>query len=323
MKHFKLTPDSRIDILEQSLWLNKNITIKKKPIYWKSWQNKGIHTLSNLLDHENKFLSHIDINRLYNASFSYLQVEQIKSCIPKIWKKELKGKHNIEPNNCQVINICINNHYKNIQFVKCKDFYWHLLNLTEHTPASKKKWAKIFQSLINPEETVWTSIYKMPFKTVRDTKLQTLQYRIIHRIIPCKEWLYNIKKIDYNICDFCEKKDDISHFFITCPINRIFWKSWSKWWNSLSDTDISSCTNIEECILFGFSGNDDLISALNYIILIAKEYIYLTRLKKNKNIDFLSYLSILKNKLTIEKMICDQKKEYHKFNKFLFIFDNI
>ncbi len=118
----------------------------------------------------------------------------------------------------------------------------------------------------------------MPFKTVRETKIQTIQYRIIHRIIPSNEWLYNIKIRDNNKSTFCPGIDTISHFFITCPKYKIFWKSWSTWWNSLSMTDISKCDNAEECILLGFGGNQDFIHALNVSILISKQYIYYQRL---------------------------------------------
>ncbi len=44
MKHFKQTPNNISDILDQSLWPNKHITIQNKPVYWKHWQNKGIMT---------------------------------------------------------------------------------------------------------------------------------------------------------------------------------------------------------------------------------------------------------------------------------------
>ncbi len=92
-------------------------------------------------------------------------------------------------------------------------------------------------------------------------------------------------------------------FFITCPQNKIFLKSWSTQWNSLSNTDISQYNNAEEYILLGFGGNEDFIHALNFSILIAKQFIYYQRLTNENKIDFLSYLPILKNKLQIEKVL--------------------
>ncbi len=56
--------------------------------------------------------------------------------------------------------------------------------------------------------------------------------------------------------------------------------------------------HIHESILFGFPGRSDDAIVINYCILYAKHYIYLEKLKENKNqnifnIDFLGYLSKL------------------------------
>jgi hypothetical protein len=324
MKNFKLSPTNITQVQDQSLWLNKNITINNKIIIWKNWQNKGINTISNLLNHENKFLSYTDISQKYNINCTHLDICQIQSSIPKIWKQILK-QNLTSPNinNSGTLKIEINDKYKDIQNTRCKDFYWHLINIKKHVPTAIIKWSKVFASLNNPEETVWRNIFKMPFKTIRDTKIQTIQYRINHRIIPCNEWLYNIKIKNNNICNFCNQTDNIQHFFIHCPKNKLFWKTWSKWWNDISKTNISNCNNTEECILFGFDGKDDLIQALNYSVLIAKEYMYLQKLTNDNKIDFLTYLPILKNKLVIEKLICEKENKLYKFQKYNFIYENL
>ncbi len=73
--------------------------------------------------------------------------------------------------------------------------------------------------------------------------------------------------------------------------------------------------------------SDDTI-VINYCILCAKQYIYLEKLKENKNqntlnIDFLGYLSKLKYILKIEKSICIHDNQSIKFNKFNFKYDNL
>ena len=71
-------------VLEQSLWLNKHITIQQKPICWKNWENNRIRTISNILDEENNVLSYKRLNRTYKLTSTYLELEQIKSSIPNI-----------------------------------------------------------------------------------------------------------------------------------------------------------------------------------------------------------------------------------------------
>ncbi len=135
--------------------------------------------------------------------------------------------------------------------------------------------------------------------------------------------MHNIKIRDNNKCNFCHGIDTISHLFISCPNNKILWKSWFTWWNRLSKTDISKYDNAEECILLGLGGKEDFIHALNFSILIAKQYIYYQLLTNENKIDFLSYLPILKNKLQIEKLLCEKENNHYKFNKFKFIFEDL
>ncbi len=115
------------------------------------------------------------------------------------------------------MNMCINNQYKDIQKTKCKDFYWHLINSTNYNPKFMLTWCQTFKDIYIPEESIWKNISNMPFKTVRQTNIQTIQYRIIHRIIPCNEWLHNIKIRDNSKCNFCHGIDTISHFFYNVP----------------------------------------------------------------------------------------------------------
>ncbi len=55
--------------------------------------------------------------------------------------------------------------------------------------------------ILSVANNVWSRIFKFPFKTVIDTKIQTFQYNIVHRSIPCNNWLCNIKVKDSKACD--------------------------------------------------------------------------------------------------------------------------
>ncbi len=61
---------------------------------------------------------------------------------------------------------------------------------------------------------VWPRIFKLLFKTVRDTKIQTFQYRIIKNIVSCDKWLHNIKIKNSPVCDYCNNVDVLLHYFI-------------------------------------------------------------------------------------------------------------
>ncbi len=96
----------------------------------------------------------------------------------------------------------------------------------------------------------------------------------------------------------------------------------------MTGLNIRDESHIHESILFGFAGRSNDAIVINYCILYAKHYMYLEKLKENKNqntfnIDFLGYLSKLKYILKIEKSIYTHNNQSIKFNKFNFIYDNL
>ncbi len=53
-------------------------------------------------------------------------------------------------------------------------------------------------------------------------KIQTFQYKVLYRVIPCNKWLYNIKIKDSEICEWCNEVDDIVYYFLNVQKSEIF-----------------------------------------------------------------------------------------------------
>ena len=118
--------------------------------------------------------------------------------------------------------------------------------------------------------------------------------------------------------------DDIIHFFLLCPKVNAFWNSLFQWWNNLTDIKIPfNYENLEECILFGFPIEGDIFEVLNYCILVAKFYIYRQRLFNDNDIDLFSFLVELKYKIKIEYGICKNNNTLDKFEKYLFLYEQL
>ncbi len=124
--------------------------------------------------------------------------------------------------------------------------------------------------------------------------MQSFQYIIIHRIIPCNSWLKNITIKNSECCDFCNEINDIPHFLLLCPNFKAFWKSWAKWWFSVTKTEIRHVDHLQENILFGFVGANGIIYVLNYCILYGKCFIYIQRLFNQNKVDIYAYLTFSK-----------------------------
>ena len=79
-------------------------------------------------------------------------------------------------------------------FVKSKDFYWEFQNRSNVIPTSLQKWNNKYTI----SEVEWEEIFKLPYKCCMETKLQTFQFKIIHRIITTNKRLcfMDIKESD-------------------------------------------------------------------------------------------------------------------------------
>ncbi len=114
-------------------------------------------------------------------------------------------------------SINVNNKVLNIEKIKCKDFYWHLINKAPHMPKNILKWCETYPDFKNADTKTWQRIFKLPFQVIRETRIQTFQYKILHKVISCNKWLFNIRIKTSELCDYCKDIDDIPHFFYHCP----------------------------------------------------------------------------------------------------------
>ncbi len=106
--------------------------------------------------------------------------------------------------------------------------------------------------------------------------------------------------------------DDLPNFFIRCLKVKEFWLQWFNWWENLLGIVIRNSQVIEECILFGFPSNSDVMQVLNFCILYAKYYIHIEHLFNNNILDLYTCLNQLKQALKTEENIC--KKIIRKKN---------
>ncbi len=180
------------------------------------------------------------------------------------------------------------------------------------------KWSSQYPIFIDASTNVWPRIFKLPFITVRDTKIQTFQYSLIQKkTMPCNKWLHNSKIKNCSVCDYCVNVDDLPHCFIRCLKVKQFWLHWFNWWENLSGIGIRKSQAIEECILFGFLSNSDVMQVLNFCILYAKYYIYIQSLFNNNTLDLYTCLKQLKQALKTEENICKKNTKKEIFLKHL------
>ncbi len=84
MKYFKQEPTTIKDISNQSLWLNKYITIDNKIIHWIKWEKASIHRIGDIVNCNNVPLTHNEIVNKYNLKTTFLDSLQLLKSIPPI-----------------------------------------------------------------------------------------------------------------------------------------------------------------------------------------------------------------------------------------------
>ena len=312
-KQFKMSdPITYMEIKSQNLWLNNHITVQNKPILWKSWLKRNIKIIGDLLDNEGNFLSLDDLNMKYQVNCNFIQHMRIRQAIPHSWRLLISARKTTT--NKTKLNIYINKADRTIDFLnsKTKDIYWLLVDGTTKltTLNCVKRWHEIY----NIDSDIWNNMFKIPFKACRETHLQSFQYRITQRILPCNTWLFKLKVSDTENCTYSlchsDEKDTIQHFLVNCEPVQIFWKNFISWWNKLNISKLQP--PMEENIVLGFPIINDEDIVLNFCLILAKYFIYICK-RNQTSLSFISYLRKLKNKVLIEENI---HKSHGTFSKF-------
>ena len=253
----------------------------------------------------------------YNLRTNFLELLQIRQSLPFQWRNLLRNSAD-----CADISrpfFILKNEFFPIAKLKSKDAYQILINANQSTPACVLKWQELSPNFAAMKGKIFKRIYS----TSRETRLQSFQYSILHRIITCKKRLSDMRIIQSNICDLCPNTvDSLSHFFIECTYVHVFWTEIKSWLNIFSN-DLSSILLIDwQNILFGIDGDSDTTVACNYIIIYAKYFIYRHRVQGDHRLIFRKFQLELRYKLSIERAIARKNKTKH-FDKFLLIYENL
>ena len=314
-KNLYVTPNSVKevqDLYRQLLWHNDDILVDKHTVYYKRWVEHKILSISDIVKDNGSFYTCEDIRVKYDINIHFMEYFSLMGAIPHAWKKMLRESdfspvlHNIDLRTGPEIKI--NDVYRNVCDLKCRDIYWCFVQSKFVTPTCELKWCEKHGYNFSPE--IWQHVYLLPYKICRNAFLQSFQTKIIHRILPCKEVLFNWKIKDSNVCSFCNNDmvDDIPHYFVLCETFLA-----KQWWQKITGTLIK----LDTCeLLFGVLNlSDDMfINQLNYILLLSRKFIHECK-KSEKPLYFQHYLQALKQTIETEKYIMYKNGKIDEFTK--------
>ena len=169
----------------------------------------------------------------------------------------------------------------------------------------------------------WEKIFCLSYKICRSTRLQSFQYRILHRIITCNHWLFNAKIKDNPNCETCNCDDTLEHVFESCDEVKDFWSALNRWWNRRSSVLVTTYSITDTDIIFGILSSEKYVLNLNFISVLAKKYIHDCKMT-SQNITFLSFLVLLRQELSFEEHICIKiQREQDFIEKCFWLYDQL
>ena len=209
---------SRDNIVTQSLWFNDDIVVDNDTLYYKSWDEKGVRFINDLLSSDGRFLSLDEFTIKYIINTNFLHFYSLIRAIKFKWGELFSNCVYPLDNPIQSpISAFLSSFSRG-----CKPFYKNFLSFYKFEFKPRNKWQDDLGDAF--ADLDWSFINKNPFICTNNVNLRWLQFRINNRIIGTNYFLFKINISNSNTCSFCKTEiETIKHLFYSCVIVQQFW----------------------------------------------------------------------------------------------------
>ena len=192
--------------------------LSKEHLFIPDWYNRGIFTISDILDDNGCIMTLDELERIYKITDrNFLRYLSVKSTCKQFLKENNYGKSNLTRPNFP-------NHIKILYLSNrgTRDFHNYVNRDKKNTHPMKGKWSSDLNVQIDNQ--TWRNIFKIGFYTVNDNTLIWFQLRIIYRLLGTG---YHLNKLGLTPTSLCRKcsvnPETLIHMFIECPTVASFW----------------------------------------------------------------------------------------------------
>ena len=207
--------NSNMNVLNEIIWNNSAIKINNKIVYYKFMYQKGVLRVKELFDGNLEPLDFDSFRRKHLLRiFPFTIFHGLISAIPASWRSEINSSVRLPVPNADSQITSIHNTSFLSRRICCK-----LIIPVVSPPKAIVKWASEFQL----DSCQWESIFRTPFASLRETKVQYFQFRFLHRILGTNYLLHHMQLKNSSLCTFCNLSDEtIDHLFWACNITSNF-----------------------------------------------------------------------------------------------------
>ena len=196
------------------------------------------------------------------------------------------------------------------------------MHLQTNLSSEEEKWHRELGNFYASD--FWNATYRLTSEIKNENKRKWIQFQINRHCLHTNHKVNKFNPLVSPLCTFCQLENIenpshelISHLFFSCGIVQMFWKSVGSW---LASLDIAFPFD-QLTLLFGCH-NQSSFSVINYVILSAKYYIWVSKLKKQL-IDLRAFKKVFLFQLEGLKNAYIHEGNLHKFNQWQLIFDNL
>ncbi len=235
-KAFRINYDTFTNnILEQPIWCNEYITIRKKGkknvLLLRNWIRSGIRKVKDLIFVngilDRQVCNKIDVKR--NIILEYACVRKALSPYAPCIIAALNQRSDL-----------LLSHSK-YEYIKSKLYYRNFLKdkVSDITVMSR-----FLQPYCVRNETEEKEIFVRRVSSEKEKKMKEFNFKLLHGILPCGVNLVKWKIRDSSQCDVCDKEQTIIHLLFECKYVEKLWRTVDRTigWSVQSDNIICGST---------------------------------------------------------------------------------
>ena len=238
------------------LWNNMLIRCQSQVLFFKDWIKCGIINVRDIYNDNQLITLQQLCDKVGNSPSRIIEYNVVKSAL----HRALRTTPDLL-DSTQVQKAVFNNK----TLISVREFRQELTSVKIVTPCSVSFWKRKFEYNISKAD--WT----LAFACCKETRLRTLQYKILHNIYATNILLHKMKVTETNKCSLCpDLVDYLEHFFYECKIVKDFWKEVAQYIYNKYTVKIALSVCI---VLFGIQDqtiNKHTLHEINHVILIGK-----------------------------------------------------
>lgn len=309
-------------IRRETIWCNNSIRPCSALQNQRRWEEAGISTIGDIChDTEARLLSHVELSNKFQIHCTFLEALGLRMSIPAEWRGALTEEWQPDTKPLGLKIKFSNDPPEDIASLSAKKLYNRILLKNEHVGAAQARWSRGEEDIKIQTQQEWANITAIPYWSVRETKLQSFQYKVINRIIPCKTYLKRLRIAESDLCPFCQERDSVAHFLRTCARVEQFWSQVCTWFSKADNLYLDRLTTQE--FLFGIPKECHRSAVINAILLYVRHYIHRQKLFYEGRLELIPWLGEFRVKLRVEKWISVRSGKSQTFEKWKTIYQHL